>query len=193
MAHDGIQYKIMSYNIKTVLSDDDIATKTSLGVVKIGRGIDITADGVISTTVKVIVDAGITTDGDLILIYHDGTELNAGNVRGPAGPQGPMGDSGELHEASFGTTLVSDDYGCTDDDCYLGVNSSRSITITLPVDPGDGHQIAVKLEMSALAKGQTITLETNDDSTIDGALSYTMTEPWQAVHLFSRGGHWFIV
>lgn len=183
----------MSYNTKIVLSEDNIATKTSLGVVKIGRGIDITADGVISTTTKVIVDAGINTDGELILIYHDGTELNAGNVRGPAGPQGPMGDSGELHEASFGTILVSDDYGCTDDDCYLGVNSSRSITITLPVDPGDGHQIAVKLEMSTLVKGQTITLETNDDSTIDGALSYTMTEPWQAVHLFSRGGHWFIV
>jgi hypothetical protein len=183
----------MAYFNKTILSESEIATKTSLGVVKIGRGIDITADGVISTTVKVIVDAGITTDGDLILIYHDGTELNAGNVRGPAGPQGPMGESGEMPEASFGTTLVSDDYGCTDDDCYLGVNSSRSITITLPVDPGDGHQIAVKLEMSTLAKGQIITLETNDESTIDGALSYTMTEPWQAVHLFSRGGHWFIV
>jgi|LauGreDrversion4_2_1035121.scaffolds.fasta_scaffold05552_5 hypothetical protein len=183
----------MSYNTKIVLSDDNIATKTSLGVVKIGRGIDITADGVISTTTKVIVDAGITTDGELILIYSDGTELNAGNVRGPAGPPGPMGDSGEMPEASFGTTLVSDDYGCTDDDCYLGVNSSGSITITLPTYPGDGHQIAVKLEMPTLAEGQTITIETNDDSTIDGALSYTMTEPWQAVHLFSRGGHWFIV
>lgn len=193
MAHDGIQYKIMSYNIKTVLSDDDIATKTSLGVVKIGRGIDITPDGVISTTVKVIVDAGITTDGELILIYHDGTELNAGNVRGPAGPPGPMGDSGELPEASFGTTLVSDDYGCTDDDCYIGVNSDRSITITLPHYPGDGHQIVIKVEMSTLAEGQTITIETKDNSTIDGALSYTMSEPWQALHLFSRNGDWYIV
>jgi hypothetical protein len=193
MAHDGIQYKIMSYNIKTVLSDEDIATKTSLGVVKIGRGIDITPDGVISTTVKVIVDAGITTDGELILIYHDGTELNAGNVRGPAGPPGPMGDSGEIPEVSFGTILVSDDYGCTNDDCYIGVNSDRSITITLPYYPGDGHQIAVKVEMATLAEGQIITIETRDDSTIDGALSYTMTEPWQAIHLFSRGGNWYIV
>jgi hypothetical protein len=183
----------VSYNIKTVLTAGDIATKASLGVVRIGAGINITADGVISASSKVIVNAGITTDGDLILVYSDGTELNAGNVRGPAGPPGPTGDSGEMPEASFGTTLVSDDYGCTDDDCYLGVNSSGSITITLPVDPGDGHQIAVKLEMSTLAEGQTITIETNDDSTIDGALSYTMTEPWQAVHLFSRGGHWFIV
>jgi hypothetical protein len=183
----------MSYNIKTVLSDDDIATKTSLGVVKIGRGIDITPDGVISASNKVIVSAVITTDGELILVYNDGTELNAGNVRGPAGPPGPMGDSGEMPEASFGTTLVSDDYGCTNDDCYIGVNSDRSITITLPYYPGDGHQIAVKVEMSTLAEGQIITIETRDDSTIDGALSYTMTEPWQAIHLFSRGGNWYIV
>ena len=193
MAHDGIPYKIMSYNIKTVLTAGDIATKASLGVVRIGAGINITADGVISTSSKVIVSAGITTDGELILVYSDGTELNAGNVRGPAGPPGPNGDSGELHEASFGTTLVSDDYGCTNDDCYLGVNSSGSITITLPVDIGDGHQIAVKLEMPMIDEDQEITIATNDGSTIDGALSYTMTEPWQSLHLFSRGGHWFIV
>lgn len=193
MAHVGTQYKTMSYNIKTVLSQDDIATRTSLGVVKIGRGIDITPDGVISATAKIIVSAGLTRDGDLILVYNDGTELNAGHVVGPAGPQGPMGDSGELHEASFGTTLVSDDYGCTNDDCYLGVNSSGSITITLPVDIGDGHQIAVKLEMPMIDEDQEITIATNDGSTIDGALSYTMTEPWQSIHLFSRGGHWFIV
>lgn len=183
----------MAYFNKTILSESEIASKTSLGVVKIGRGIDITADGVISTTTKVIVDAGITTDGELILIYSDGTELNAGNVRGPAGPPGPMGDSGEMPEASFGTILVSDDYGCTNDDCYIGVNSDRSITITLPFYPGDGHQIAVKLEMPMVDQNQEITIITNDDSTIDGAVSYTMTEPWQSLHLFSHNGNWFIV
>ena len=182
----------MSYNIKTVLTAGDIATKASLGVVRIGTGINITADGVISTSSKVIVSAGITIDGELILVYSDGTELNAGNVRGPAGPPGPMGDSA-IPEASFGTILVSDDYGCTNDDCYIGVNSSRSITITLPVDIGDGHQIAVKLEMPMIDEDQEITIATSDGSTIDGALSYTMTEPWQSLHLFSHGGHWFIV
>jgi hypothetical protein len=183
----------MSYNTKTVLSQDDIATRTSLGVVKIGAGINITPDGVISATAKIIVSTGLTRDGDLILVYNDGTELNAGHVVGPAGPPGPMGDSGELHEASFGTILVSDDYGCTNDDCYIGVNSSRSITITLPVDIGDGHQIAIKLEMPMVDEDQEITIATSDGTTIDGALSYTMTEPWQSLHLFSHGGHWFIV
>ena len=183
----------MSYNTKTVLSEADIATKTSLGVVKIGRGIDITPDGVISTTTKVIVDAGITTDGELILIYSDGTELNAGNVVGPAGPVGPSVDSVDTPEVAFGTILVSEDYGCTNDDCYIGVNCDRSITITLPLYPGDGFQIAMKIEMPKLANNQHITIETKDESTIDGALSYTMTEPWQSVHLLNHGGHWFIV
>jgi len=189
----------MSYNTKTVLSEADIATKTSLGVVKIGAGINITEEGVISTTTKVIVDAGITTDGELILIYSDGTELNAGNVVGPVGPEGPVGpvgpsvDSVDTPEVAFGTILVSEDYGCTNDDCYIGVNCDRSITITLPLYPGDGFQIAMKIEMPKLANNQHITIETKDESTIDGALSYTMTEPWQSVHLLNHGGHWFIV
>lgn len=183
----------MAYTSKIVLSDPDIASRTSLGVVKVGRGLDITPDGVISATTKIIVSAGITTDGNLILTYNDGTELNAGNVVGPEGPPGARGDSGETPEPNFGTALVSDDYGCTNDDCYIGVNSDRSITITLPIHPGDGHQIAVKIEMPTMGNDQSITLETIDGSTIDGALSYTMTEPWQSVHLFSRGGHWFIV
>ena len=183
----------MAYVNKTFLSDSDIASRTSVGVVKIGRGLDITPDGVISALNKIIVSAGITTDGDLILVYNDGTEINAGNVVGPAGPVGPRGDSGETAEPNFGTILVSEDYECTYDDCYIGVNSDRSVTITLPVHPGDGHQIAVKIEMAEMNKGQEITIQTDNVSTIDGALSYTMTEPWQSVHLFSRGGDWFIV
>jgi hypothetical protein len=181
----------MAYTNKTILTEADIATRTSLGVVKIGHGIGITPDG--SITAKIITYASTTTDGDLILVYNDGTELNAGNVVGPAGPVGPRGDSGETTEPNFGTILVSEDYECTYDDCYIGVNSSRSVTITLPSHPGDGHQIAVKIEMAEMVNDQEVTIQTDNVSTIDGALSYTMTEPWQSVHLFSRGGDWFIV
>lgn len=183
----------MAYASKTILSESDVATRTTLGVVKIGRGIDITPDGVISAVTKIIVSAGLTRDGDLILVYNDGTELNAGHVVGPAGPAGPPGDSSDTTEAAFGTILVSEDYGCTNDDCYIGINCDRSITITLPLHPGDGFQIALKIEQPSIEDGQEITITTKDDSTIDGALSYTMTEPWQSVHLLSHGGHWFIV
>lgn len=183
----------MAYTTKTILSESDVATRTTLGVVKIGRGIDITPDGVISAVTKIIVSAGLTRDGDLILVYNDGTELNAGHVVGPAGPAGPQGESSDTTETAFGTILVSEDYGCTNDDCYIGINCDRSITITLPLHPGDGFQIALKIEMSELAEDQHVTIETNDDSTIDGAVSYTMTEPWQSVHLLRRGSNWFII
>lgn len=39
---------------------------------------------------SVVVDGDVVGD-DLILRRHDGTEINAGNVRGPAGVQGPSG------------------------------------------------------------------------------------------------------
>jgi len=42
-----------------------------------------------------IVDAEIV-DGELILIKHDGTQVNAGDVTGPAGPVGPGGPAGGL-------------------------------------------------------------------------------------------------
>ena len=39
-----------------------------------------------------VVDGDVSGD-DLLLTKHDGTVINAGNVRGPAGPTGPMGSS----------------------------------------------------------------------------------------------------
>ena len=41
-----------------------------------------------------IVDGNVVVD-DLVLIRRDGTEINAGNVRGPVGPAGPPGGLGE--------------------------------------------------------------------------------------------------
>ena len=39
--------------------------------------------------------------GDLILVYNDGTELNAGHVVGPAGPQGPERNHAEPGSSFF--------------------------------------------------------------------------------------------
>jgi hypothetical protein len=38
-----------------------------------------------------------------------------------------------------------------------------------------------------------ITITTNDGSTIDGDASYVMEVPWESVHVFCRGGNWYIV
>jgi hypothetical protein len=79
------------------------------------------------------------------------------------------------------------------DDCYIGVNSTGPVTITLPADCSNSHQIIVKAEMGPPLGNRKITITTNDGSTIDGAADYVMEVPWQTVHLFCRGGNWYIV
>lgn len=41
-----------------------------------------------------VVGGEVDLDGDLILTKHDGSEINAGAVVGPAGPTGPAGPAG---------------------------------------------------------------------------------------------------
>lgn len=41
-----------------------------------------------------VVSGTINSLGELVLITREGTEINAGLVRGPAGPEGPEGPEG---------------------------------------------------------------------------------------------------
>lgn len=50
----------------------------------------LTADRMLEIEAASVVDGDIVGD-NLILTKHDGSQVNAGNVRGPAGPQGPVG------------------------------------------------------------------------------------------------------
>jgi hypothetical protein len=73
------------------------------------------------------IEAASVVDGDvignnLILTKHDGTQINAGNVRGPQGPQGPVGqdvpllaaipvlDVGVLNQIRAGRQLTAQDF-----------------------------------------------------------------------------------
>jgi microcystin-dependent protein len=53
----------------------------------------LTADRMLEIEASSVVDARIA-NGELILIQHDGTEINVGSVAGPAGPTGPVGPTG---------------------------------------------------------------------------------------------------
>ena len=53
----------------------------------------LTAEKMLEIEAATIID-GKVVDGDLILIKHDGTEINAGPVDGPSGPPGPQGPPG---------------------------------------------------------------------------------------------------
>lgn len=49
-----------------------------------------TADRMLSIEAASVVDGDVVGD-NLILTKHDGSQINAGSVRGPAGPEGPVG------------------------------------------------------------------------------------------------------
>lgn len=49
-----------------------------------------TAERMLAIEAASVVDGDVVGD-NLILTKHDGTQINAGSVRGPAGPQGPVG------------------------------------------------------------------------------------------------------
>jgi len=59
-----------------------------------------TVTGLTAARMQEIIDATVVsahiTGDDLILVLHDATEVNAGDVRGPIGPQGPAGDVGDI-------------------------------------------------------------------------------------------------
>jgi len=120
---------------------------------------------------------------------------------GPVGEQGPKGDTGPIGppgppgECTYHceAILVTEDYTADSDDCYIGVNSLGPVTVTLPADCSDSHQIIIKAEMGPPLGNRKVTVTTSDGSTIDGESEYVMEVPWQSVHLFCRDGNWFIV
>jgi hypothetical protein len=79
------------------------------------------------------------------------------------------------------------------DDYYIGVNSSGPVTITLPIDCTDCHQIIVKAEMGPPLGNRKVTIAAGNGSTIDGSPDYVMEVPYESVTLFCRGGNWNIV
>jgi hypothetical protein len=119
--------------------------------------------------------------------------------QGPPGEPGPIGPPGPPGECSCqcSTTLVSQDYTAQVDDYYIGVNSTRPVTITLPADCRDCHEIIIKAEMGPPLGNRKITIvPPNDGSSIiliDGALSYVIEVPYQSVNLICRGGDWWII
>lgn len=118
---------------------------------------------------------------------------------GPQGQPGPIGPTGPTGECTCEckTVLVSKDYAAQRDDYYIGVNSSRPVTITLPCDSTDCDQIIVKAEMGPPLGNRKITIIPCQASEpfpkIDGEDDYVIEVPYQSVHLIYRGGNWWII
>ena len=112
--------------------------------------------------------------------------------QGEPGPVGPPGPPGEC-TCECQAVLVSQNYTATLDDCYIGVNSTGPVTITLPPNPTDTQQVAIKAEMGPPIGNRKVTVITSDGSLIDGDPSYVMTIPYESVSMIYRGGNWWAI
>lgn len=111
---------------------------------------------------------------------------------GPQGPQGPPGPPGEC-TCKCKSTVVSDDYTATCDDYYIGVDSNKPVTITLPENCAACCEIIIKAEMGPPLGNRKVTVTTSDASLIDGEGDYVITVPYGSVRVICSDGDWYIV
>lgn len=120
---------------------------------------------------------------------------------GPPGPQGIQGEKGDKGDKGdpgtssniVNTTLIDETYYATNDDCYIGVESSTPITVYLPNDPVDGKIIIVKAEMFPPLGNRKITITTENGTLIDGYIERIIQVSHDSVSLIYRGDMWHIV
>ena len=113
--------------------------------------------------------------------------------QGPPGEPGPSGPPGPAGKCSCPKKVISKNYTATCDDYYIGVSSTKPVTIALPVDCEDCCELVIKLEMGPPIGNRKVTITTSDDSTIDGDDSIVLTIPYDSVRLICRGGNWWII
>lgn len=124
-----------------------------------------------------------------------GTDGKSGEpgASGPIGATGPTGPTGEC-SCNRSATLVSQDYSAKMDDYYIGVNSSGPVTIILPSDCTDGHEIIIKAEMGPPLGNRKVSVATTGTSYIDGvSQKYVIEVPFQSVQFICRGENWYVI
>lgn len=167
-----------------VILDAEIATTTSLGVVQIGSGINITPGGVISVADPVLGPTGPTG-----AVGPTGP-IGVG-VTGPTGGIGPTGPAGSGGVCA--SRVMVNDATATFSDCYIGANLTADATLTMPLDPPDGVRIAVKLQYGAPVGTRKLTIAASGTNLIDSVSSIVLTTPYQSVTLFSQGTNWYLI
>lgn len=153
--------------------------------------------------------------GELYITLSDGTVINAGDVVGPQGPQGeigtngddgpmgpegPQGAQGEVGPqgppgslCDIPTITVKEDYILHTTDCYVGVNSTSSVTLILPDKVDNGKLYIVKSQMKPPMGNRKIRIIAGDDSKIDGYEDYVMTVSHDSVTLIRNDDEWFTI
>jgi hypothetical protein len=133
---------------------------------------------------------------DTVIINKNGScatgPEGAIGATGPEGPPGATGPAGAC-DCDCNTQVVSEDYTATVADCYIGVDSTGPVTITLPADCETGQVITIKAQMGPPLGNRKITVTTSDESTIDGAAEYVIEVPYQNISVICVDGSWWII
>jgi len=167
---------------------------------------DKTDSKLLDQAMQVVSGATINTGpgNDTVIINNPNLPCPPECPPGPPGPPGEKGDKGDtgdkgdkgdpgICEACVNKAILVDDtYQAQPDDFYIGVNSTKPVTIYLPLEPTDGKIVIIKAEMKPPLGNRKITV-TSDESLIDGYAEYIMQVSHDSVTLLYRGDEWHII
>jgi hypothetical protein len=90
------------------------------------------------------------------------------------------------------TKLISENYTASECDYYIGVDSTKAVTVTLPPTPHAGTELIIKVEMKPPVGSRKVTIKTSDGSTIDGSSSVTLQQSYEFIRVLYRN-NWYRV
>ena len=135
------------------------------GVVKVGENINV-EDGIISVA-DIVAGPGVTVNTTPTTITISAVGADLINV--------------------YGTTT---NYTATQNDEYIGVNSTSAVTITLPAGvPGRVYTIK---DEHGQGSGK-ITIQPQAGEKIDNSTTYIISVPYQSVNIVFRSTGWWIM
>lgn len=111
---------------------------------------------------------------------------------GPEGPQGPAGPSSG-GDPVYNSIIIKDNYTALQSDAYIGVDTTKPITILLPKTPTIGTVYVIKLQMAAPIGNKKVTIKAIDGIKIDGKSSIVLQNPYETVSVIYNQYGWFII
>lgn len=112
-------------------------------------------------------------------------------VPGPDGPPGPTGPSSG--DPVYNTITIKDNYTVSQSDAYIGVDSTKPVTVLLPKTPLVGTLYVIKLQMGAPIGTRKVTLKAIDNAKVDGKSSIVLQNPYETVSVIYNDNGWYIV
>lgn len=90
------------------------------------------------------------------------------------------------------TKVISEDYTASETDYYIGVDSTKAVTVTLPSTPQAGTELIIKVEMKPPVGSRKVTIKTSDGSLIDGTGSVVLQQSYEFIRVLYRN-NWYRV